>query len=593
MNYEVVIAITVVTLGMLLGVWGASLVVRAMASRASRIALRLARRIPKRINTAPPQLSLLQFWFGVIVGPIACLAGTTLCVFVIGVVALEGEPFRWSAVPPIMLIIFAAGALAVGFRWDKARGRRRCPKCWYDYAGLSDAAACPECGRVPNSARALARTRRSRAIMLAAPVLLIAAWLTHITPIAMQTSWRAFVPTTVLIGFYEYMPRTVLSKNWRANDASLEGRLIHGDIAQWQREWLTRRSLRLLSNSSDPKTCAFALYFNHLNSTEWSFADEDATAAHLLRVGFAAAASNDPNVSMYSGSLLAQPAASNGPKARAAVADNLTTVLSRFQQPIGPGDHAVFGRLIARSAPADDRVVACVRTVALDPQWQQDRRDQAAAVLGTLASMSNELHNRLKNEYALSQGATRRMLALALVSARVQGTQPRQGHHDVASDPAIGRANSARLAEAMRDDDVDIRRASAKIVWAARLTLIEIDLEQTLSDLSALAITDRECAASAIHAMGWNAGITDEVMPVIAQILESGTNDDVAMIATVLRWQQMDKDWIAIRGPLNARVNDTTLDQPTLTALAAAKAELDAKVPSAPAAVDLESTTPQ
>lgn len=175
MGYEAVIVITVVTLGMLLGVWGASLVVRALASRASRIAMRLARRIPKRINTAPPQLSLVQFWFGVIVGPIVCLAGTSLCVFVVGLVALESDTFGWSAVPPIMLVIFAAGALGVGFRWDKARGRRRCPKCWYDYAGLSDVAACPECGRVPASARALARTRRSRPIMLAAPVLLIAA----------------------------------------------------------------------------------------------------------------------------------------------------------------------------------------------------------------------------------------------------------------------------------------------------------------------------------------------------------------------------------------------------------------------------------
>lgn len=579
MTAETVVVLVVVMLGMLLAIWGASLIVRALASRASSVAMRLARRIPKRINTAPPTLSRVQFAFGMIVGPIACVAGVGLCAFVVGAIAFDGQEFRWSMIPPLVLVVFAAAALVVGIRWDKANGRRRCPKCWYDYAGLGDAAACPECGHVPTSARALARTRRSRPIMLAAPVLLIAAWLAHVTPVAMRTSWRAFVPTTVLIGFFEYMPRTVLSNNWRANDASLEARLGDHELTAWQRRWLMERSLRLAVSSSDAKTCAFALYFLQRGGTNWSFADDDATAAHFLRVGIAAAHSGDPNVSAYSGALLAQSAMANGPMTRAALAEHLAEALARFEQPTGTADHFVFGRLIMASAPVEERVIACVRTVALDPQWKQNRRDQAAAVLGALASRDEALLSRLEDEYVLSQGATKQMLAVALVSSRIQIKGYRGFRSYVEFDEERGKANSAQLAEAMRDEDIEIRLAAAKTLFAARLAPFDIDLQQTLSDLSDLATTDPACAAIAIHSMGWNGGVTDEVVPVIARILKSGTTDEVALIATVLRWQQMDADWVAIRDPLDQRVNDATLDQATLTALAEAKAQLDSLVP--------------
>lgn len=579
MTAETVVVLVVVMLGMLLAIWGASLVVRALASRASSVAMRLARRIPKRINTAPPTLSRVQFAFGMIVGPIACVAGVGLCAFVVGAIAFDGQEFRWSMIPPLVLVVFAAAALVVGIRWDRANGRRRCPKCWYDYAGLGDAAACPECGHVPTSARALARTRRSRPIMLAAPVLLIAAWLAHVTPVAIRTSWRAFVPTTVLIGFFEYMPQTVLSNNWRGDDASLEARVMDQELFAWQRRWLTSRSRRLVDSSSDTKTCAFALHFLQLDTSGWSLEDDDATAAHVFRVGMASAKSTDPKVSMYSAALLAQSAMSSGPKMRVAVAEHLTDVLARFQQPTGVADHAVFGRLIAGSAPAEERVVACVRAVALDPQWRQERRDHASAVLGTLASRYEPLHGRLKEEYAASQGATREMLALALVSARIHFAPHRGFRYSLEDDPATGQVNSRLIADAMRDDDLEIRRAAAKVIVATRLTPFHIDLQQTLSDLSDLATSDPACAAIAIHSMGWNGGVTDRVVPVIAEVLKDGTNDEVALIAAMLKWQQMDADWVAIQDPLNQRVNDATLDQATLTALAEAKTQLDSLVP--------------
>ena len=50
----------------------------------------------------------------------------------------------------------------------RAKGRLRCPKCWYDMAGRTPPATCPECGRTAATLKDLQRTRRHwRAALLA------------------------------------------------------------------------------------------------------------------------------------------------------------------------------------------------------------------------------------------------------------------------------------------------------------------------------------------------------------------------------------------------------------------------------------------
>jgi DNA-directed RNA polymerase subunit RPC12/RpoP len=66
------------------------------------------------------------------------------------------------------LVTIAALALLVwGWIGDRARGRRRCPKCWYDLRG-SPTLRCPECGHVVWNERELYKPRRRKwAIILA------------------------------------------------------------------------------------------------------------------------------------------------------------------------------------------------------------------------------------------------------------------------------------------------------------------------------------------------------------------------------------------------------------------------------------------
>lgn len=67
---------------------------------------------------------------------------------------------------PVWVWPAAAGAALIGvllviwgLRGDRAKGRRRCPRCWYDMSG-GPSLTCPECGHAAPATRALVRTRR-------------------------------------------------------------------------------------------------------------------------------------------------------------------------------------------------------------------------------------------------------------------------------------------------------------------------------------------------------------------------------------------------------------------------------------------------
>jgi hypothetical protein len=98
----------------------------------------------------------------------------------------------------------AAGVLVLlwALFWDRSRGRRRCPKCWYDMRGVP-ALKCPECGVSATSERGLLRTRRHWRIgcagFLFAYLALATARLTH-------ESWTAYVPTTALLAGARWLP---------------------------------------------------------------------------------------------------------------------------------------------------------------------------------------------------------------------------------------------------------------------------------------------------------------------------------------------------------------------------------------------------
>jgi hypothetical protein len=81
---------------------------------------------------------------------------------------------------------------------DRSRGRRRCPKCWYDMAGVPGL-VCPECGQDARSQKRLGKTRRRWKWAAASLVVLVLGYGTLEIPALRAGGWVGALPSTVLV----------------------------------------------------------------------------------------------------------------------------------------------------------------------------------------------------------------------------------------------------------------------------------------------------------------------------------------------------------------------------------------------------------
>src|SRR5262245_46988698 len=82
--------------------------------------------------------------------------------------------------------------------WDRSRGRRRCPRCWYDMSGVPGL-KCPECGRHARAERSLFKTRRRWRVACLIVPLLVGSWLLRCAPRIGRDGWKGAIPTTLLV----------------------------------------------------------------------------------------------------------------------------------------------------------------------------------------------------------------------------------------------------------------------------------------------------------------------------------------------------------------------------------------------------------
>lgn len=179
------------------------------------------------------------------------------------------------------LLALGLAVLAWALLYDRPRGSTRCPKCWYDMAGIEPDAethawTCPECGNVTKKARRLRKIRRRWRWALLAIVPLLGAQTSRMYPDIRDHGWRgAFMhaPDIVVIALLseahrfdglnqdwpyqnplmqEVMQRSQPPMTWVGMQDLSEQTWLDGGL--WLPErWLLRRNARsLLDDGSEP-----------------------------------------------------------------------------------------------------------------------------------------------------------------------------------------------------------------------------------------------------------------------------------------------------------------------------------------------------
>lgn len=126
--------------------------------------------------------------------------------------AWSGDPLAWPSVGEWAWWTGAAGAGIAG-AWltalviagDPSRGRRRCPRCWYDMSA-TPGLTCPECGRAAKGERRLRRTRRPWRWALAAAGAWTMAAACAAMPRLLDGGWPRYVPAVALAAAWPWLP---------------------------------------------------------------------------------------------------------------------------------------------------------------------------------------------------------------------------------------------------------------------------------------------------------------------------------------------------------------------------------------------------
>ena len=151
-------------------------------------------------------------------------------------------------------VIAALALAAIGWciAGDRARGRRRCPKCWHDLSA-TPGLTCSECGFTAHGETALHRTRRRVGLAAALSLALFTAALVVRLQVSGESVW-SLLPVRVQIALLPHLPpRTVPS----AQDSSMESlrRMVLGGVREDLLSRIARGDLSIAQIESIADAC--------------------------------------------------------------------------------------------------------------------------------------------------------------------------------------------------------------------------------------------------------------------------------------------------------------------------------------------------
>lgn len=193
------------------------------------------------------------WWLTLVMGVLA--AALPLGVAYVGHGSLDvGKP-RVSALTTLLLCT-GLSVVVVGWRASPSRGRKRCPRCWYDMVGTT-AATCPECGRVITRPSQLLRARVSRPMMALGCLLIATSYgVLKSRPIA-AGNWRGALPATGLITALPWLPLQM--HGW--DEGTLRQRASAGELWPWQSWLLQRRAAFAFRRSKSSYVLMTAMFY--------------------------------------------------------------------------------------------------------------------------------------------------------------------------------------------------------------------------------------------------------------------------------------------------------------------------------------------
>jgi len=138
---------------------------------------------------------------------------------------------------------------------NRSRGRRRCPKCWYDMSGVNGL-RCPECGRDAKRERRLFKTRRRWGWAAAAFAFALLSYGVWKIPEVRRRGWPRAIPTWALIAALDQLDaptlaeRDAMGKNmpvpvsaWLGWDLITRCFDNGAGMSRWERGWLISRCM--------------------------------------------------------------------------------------------------------------------------------------------------------------------------------------------------------------------------------------------------------------------------------------------------------------------------------------------------------------
>ncbi len=138
----------------------------------------------------------------------------------------------------VLIVLGGAALLYWSLFHDRARGRRRCPKCWYDLRAAMTL-TCPECGRTARREGQLFKTRRRWRWAMVGVVLAAAGLVVPVVPKARRGGWPSVLPNTALI-------IAVPWPEWDVARDELKGRAYEYQMDHDLTEWLWRWQASML-----------------------------------------------------------------------------------------------------------------------------------------------------------------------------------------------------------------------------------------------------------------------------------------------------------------------------------------------------------